>query len=74
VIKLYKTIQDLKMKIETIKKSHSKTTLEVENLEKRIRSHRYKHHQQNTSNRKRISGAEDNRENTETIVKENAKC
>ena len=32
---LNKTIQDLKMKIETIKKSQKETTREIENLEKR---------------------------------------
>ena len=32
---LNKTIQDLKMKIETIKKSQRDTTLEIENLGKR---------------------------------------
>lgn len=29
------TIQDLKMEIETTRKSHRETTLELENLEKR---------------------------------------
>ena len=32
---LNKTIQDLKMEVETIKKSQSETTLEIENLGKR---------------------------------------
>ena len=32
---MIKTIQDLKMEIETTKKSHRETTLELENLEKR---------------------------------------
>ena len=55
-----KTIQDLKMEIETIKKSWRETTLELENLGK-------------ITNRiqeieERISEAED------TTVKENAKC
>ena len=31
-----KTIQDLKMEIETIKKSQRETTLEIENLGKRL--------------------------------------
>ena len=30
-----KTIQDLKMEVETIKKSQKETTLEIENLEER---------------------------------------
>jgi chromosome segregation ATPase len=36
VKKLNKTIQDLKMEIETIKKSQRETTLEIENLGKRL--------------------------------------
>jgi hypothetical protein len=43
VKKRNKTIQDLKMEIETRKKSQRETTLELENLGE-IRSHRYKHH------------------------------
>jgi prefoldin subunit 5 len=35
VKELNKTIQDLKMEVETIKKSQSETTLEIENLGKR---------------------------------------
>jgi predicted nucleic acid-binding Zn-ribbon protein len=35
VKKLNKTIQDLKMKVETIKKSQRETTLEIENLRKK---------------------------------------
>ena len=33
--KLNKTIQDLKMEVETIKKSQSEPTLEIENLRKK---------------------------------------
>jgi hypothetical protein len=42
---------------------------------KEIRSHRCKHHQQNTRDRReeRISGAEDTIENIDITVKENAK-
>jgi hypothetical protein len=39
------------MEIETIKKSQRETTLEMENLEI-FRSHRFKHHQQNTRDRR----------------------
>jgi chaperonin cofactor prefoldin len=35
VKELNKTIQDLKMEVETIKKSQRKTTLEIENLGKK---------------------------------------
>jgi DNA anti-recombination protein RmuC len=47
-----KTIQDLKMEIETIKKSQKETALELENLGNRFMSHRCKHHQQNTRDRR----------------------
>ena len=53
-----KTIQDLKMEIEAIKKRHKGDNPGVRKPRKEIRSHRYKHHQQNTRDR-RISGAED---------------
>ena len=69
-----KIIQHLIMEIETKRKSQRKTTLEIENLEKRsgvINA--------NITNRiqeieDRTLGAEDTRENIQTIVKENAKC
>jgi hypothetical protein len=48
MMELNKTIQDLKMEVETIKKSQRKTTLEIETLRKEIRNHRCKHQQQNT--------------------------
>ena len=38
VKELSKTIQDLKMEIETIKKSQRETTLEIENLGKKSRA------------------------------------
>ena len=68
-----KTIQDLKMEIETIKKLQRETTLELENLGK---SSGVTH--ASTTNRiqeieERISGAEDTIENIDTTVKENAK-
>jgi hypothetical protein len=44
-----KNILDLKMEIETIKKSQRETTLELENLGKRSG---VKHHQQNTRDRR----------------------
>jgi hypothetical protein len=49
-------------------------TLEIEKSRKEIRSHRCKHHQQNTQDRRRISGAKDNIENIDTTVKKIAKC
>jgi prefoldin subunit 5 len=38
VKELNKTIQDLKMEVETIKKSQRETTLEIENLGKKSRA------------------------------------
>jgi cell fate (sporulation/competence/biofilm development) regulator YmcA (YheA/YmcA/DUF963 family) len=74
VKELNKTNQDLKMEIETIKKSQRETTLEIENLEKRSGVI-----DASTTNRiqeieERISGAEDTIENINTRVKENANC
>jgi hypothetical protein len=52
---LNKTIQDVKMEVETIKKSQSQTTLEIEILGgEKIRNHRGKYHQQNTRDRREI--------------------
>jgi hypothetical protein len=68
-----KTIQDLKMEIETIKKSQRETTLEIENLgngsgviDAKI-TNRIQEIEEN------ISGAKDTIENIDTTVKENAK-
>jgi uncharacterized coiled-coil protein SlyX len=66
--------QDLKMEIESIKKSQRETTLEIENLGQRSGVI-----DTSISNRiqeieERISGAEDTIENINTTVKENAKC
>jgi chromosome segregation ATPase len=74
VKELNKTIQDLKMEIETIKKSQRKTTLEIENLGKKSGVI-----DTNITNRiqeieERISGTEDTMENIDTTIKENAKC
>jgi len=70
VKELIKTIQDLKIKIDTIKKSQRKTTLEIGKRSEVIEA--------NITNRiqkieERISGAEDTIENIDTTVKENAK-
>jgi predicted nucleic acid-binding Zn-ribbon protein len=73
VKELNKTIQDLKMEIETIKKSQRGTTLELENLGKRsgVIDASITNRIQETE--ERISGAEDTIENIDTTVKENAK-
>jgi hypothetical protein len=46
-MELNKTIQDLKMEVETIKNTQRERTLEIEILGK-IRKHRCEHQQQNT--------------------------
>ena len=68
-----KTIQDLKMEIETIKKSLRETNLELENLAKRsgVKDTSITHRIQEIE--ERISGAEDTIENIDTAVKEKAK-
>jgi chaperonin cofactor prefoldin len=43
---LNNTIDDLKMGIETIKKSQRETTLEIEKTRKEVRSHTHKHKKQ----------------------------
>jgi chromosome segregation ATPase len=74
VKELNKTIKDLKMEVETIKKSQRVTTLETENLGKTpgvidaILIKRINEIEE------RISGANDNLENIDRIVKDNAKC
>jgi chromosome segregation ATPase len=73
VKEMNKTIQDLKMEIEAIKKSQKETTMEIENLGKRSGVI-----DASITNRiqvigERISGAEDTIENIDTTVKENAK-
>jgi hypothetical protein len=73
VKELNKTIQDLKMEIETQKKSQRETTLEIENLGKRPGVT-----DANITNRtqeieERISGAEDTIENIAATVKEKTK-
>jgi cell division protein FtsL len=68
-----KTTQDLKMKIETIRKSQRETTLEIENLGKRSRVINLSITNRIHEIEERISGAEDTLENIDTIVKENTK-
>ena len=73
-MELNKIIQDLKMEVETIKKTQRERTLEIENLGKKSEAV-----DESISNRiqemeERISGAEDSIENMETTIKENANC
>jgi chromosome segregation ATPase len=73
VKKTNKTIQDLKMQLETIKKSQRETNLELENPGKRsgVIDARITNRIQEIE--ERISGAEDTIEKIDTTVKENAK-
>jgi uncharacterized coiled-coil protein SlyX len=74
VKELNKTIQDLKMEIETIKKSQREKTLEIENLGKRSGVTDASITNRIQEIEERISGTEDTIENIHTTVKENAKC
>ena len=69
-----KTIQDLKIEIETIKKSQRETTLVIENLGKR--SVVIDGSITNTIQEieEKILGAEDTIENIDTTVKEDEEC
>jgi uncharacterized coiled-coil protein SlyX len=73
VKELNKTIQDLKMEIETIKKSQRETTLELESLGKRSGVIDASITNRIQEIEERISGAEDTIENIDTTVKENTK-
>jgi uncharacterized coiled-coil protein SlyX len=67
-----KTIQDLKLELETIKKSQRETTLELENQGKRSGVIDASITNRIQELEERISGAEDTIENMDTTVKENA--
>jgi chromosome segregation ATPase len=71
---LKQTIQDLKMEVETIKKSQRETTLEIENLGKKSGTIDASISNRIQQMEERISGAEDSTENMDTTIKENAKC
>ena len=69
-----KTILDLKREVDTIKKTKSETTLEIENLEKKSGTIDVSISNRIQEMEERISGAEDLIENIDTTIKENAKC
>ena len=71
---LNKTIQDLKLEIETIKKSQREITLEMDNLGKRSEVIDVNITNRIQEIKERISGAEDTIENIDTTVKGNEKC
>ena len=68
-----KSIQDLKMELETIRKSQRETILELENLGKRSGVIDASITKRIQEMEERISGAEDSIENIDTTIKENAK-
>jgi hypothetical protein len=74
MLQLNKTIQNLKIEEETVKKTQRETTLELEIVGKKSETI-----DTSISNRiqeieERVSGAEDSIENMDTTIKENAKC
>jgi hypothetical protein len=62
------------MEVETIKKSQRKTTLKIENLEKKSKGTDASITNRIQGIEKRISGVQDDIKNTDTTVKENWKC
>jgi predicted nucleic acid-binding Zn-ribbon protein len=74
VKELNKTIKDLKIEVETIKKSQRETTLEIENIGKKSGAIDASITTRIQEIEERISGAEDIIENIDTTIKENVKC
>ena len=73
-MELSKTIQDLKMEVETIKKIQREITLEIEILGQKSGIIDASISNRIQEMEERISGAEDSIENMGTTIKENAKC
>jgi chromosome segregation ATPase len=74
VMELNKTIQDLKREVDTIKKTQSETTLEIETLGKKSGTIDASISNRIQEMEEKISGAEDSKENVSTTIKENGKC
>jgi seryl-tRNA synthetase len=72
--KMNKTIQDLKLEVETIKKSQRETTIEVENLGEKSGAIDASITNRIQEIEERISGAEDTMKNIDTTIKEIVKC
>jgi predicted nucleic acid-binding Zn-ribbon protein len=70
-MELNKTIQDLKWEVNTIKKTQSEATLEIENLGKKSGNIDSSISKRIQEMEERISGAEDSIENIGTTIKEN---
>jgi wobble nucleotide-excising tRNase len=73
-MELNKTIQDLKMEVETIKKTQRETIVWIEILGKKSGTIDVSISNRIQEIEERISGAEDSIENMDTTIKENAKC
>ena len=69
-----KTILDLKMEVDTIKKTESEAKLEIETLEKKSGTIDVSISNRTQEIEERISGAEDSIEYISTKIKENGKC
>ena len=74
VMELNKAIQDIKREVDTIEKTQSETTLEIENLGKKSVALDVSISNRIQEREERISGADDSIENITTIIKENGKC
>jgi chromosome segregation ATPase len=73
VIELNKIIQDLKIEVDTIKKTQRETTLEIETLGQKSGTINASISNRIQEMEERISDAEDSIENMDTTIK-NAKC
>ena len=73
-MELNKTILDLKREVDTIKKTQSEATLEIETLGKKYRTIDVSISNRIQKMEERISGAENSIENITTTIKDNAKC
>ena len=73
-MEMNKTILNLKREVETIKKTQSEATLEIETLGKKAGTIEASISNRIQEMEERILGAEDTIENMDTTVKENAKC
>ena len=73
VMELNKTIQDLKMEGESIKKTQRETTQEIETLGKKSEIIDASISNRMQEMEEKISGTEDSIENISTTIKENAK-
>jgi chromosome segregation ATPase len=74
VMEMNKTILDLKRDVDTIKKTQSEATLEIETLGRKYGTIDVSISSRIQEMEERISGAEDSIKNISTTIKENAKC